>query len=238
MSLRLDEALVARQLSPSRSRARDQINRGCVSVNGLAARKLSQIVSDTDRLEIADEAANYVSRAALKLVHALDHFQLSPTGKRCLDVGASTGGFTQVLLERGAAQVTAIDVGHGQMHADISDDPRVTSLESINARDFDGAFEFIVCDVSFISLKTALPKILDAAPPAAHIVALIKPQFEVGRENLPKDGIVKDPDLHQRVCSDISGFLESRGWRVLGMVPSPIEGGDGNTEFLIGAVKR
>jgi 23S rRNA (cytidine1920-2'-O)/16S rRNA (cytidine1409-2'-O)-methyltransferase len=236
--VRLDEALVTRLLSPSRSRARDQINRGCVSVNGKPARKPSQIVSDTDRLDVADEAARYVSRSALKLVHALDHFNLSPESKRCLDVGASTGGFTQVLLERGAAHVTALDVGHGQMNPSLASDPRVTSLEGINARNFTEPADFTVCDVSFISLKAALPAILAAAPTGAHLIALIKPQFEAGRDRLPKDGVVKDPDLHRTICDDISRFIESAGWKSLGIIASPIEGGDGNKEFLIGAVKQ
>jgi 23S rRNA (cytidine1920-2'-O)/16S rRNA (cytidine1409-2'-O)-methyltransferase len=234
---RLDEALVSRGLTSSRSRARDQINRGCVTVNGIHVRKPSETVSDTDQLQVADDAARYVSRAALKLVHGLDQFQLLPQGKSCLDIGASTGGFTQVLLERRARHVTALDVGHGQMDAAIASNSRVTSLEGVNARDFQQSAEFIVCDVSFISLKLALPKILAAAPKGAVLVALIKPQFEVGRDRLPKDGVVKDPDLRQAVCGDISRFLEGEGWHVLGIIASPIEGGDGNREFLIAARK-
>jgi 23S rRNA (cytidine1920-2'-O)/16S rRNA (cytidine1409-2'-O)-methyltransferase len=234
---RLDEMLVARNLSQSRSRARDQINRGCVTVNGIAARKPSQIISDTDQLVISDEAARYVSRAALKLVYALDHFQFSPQNNRCLDVGASTGGFTQVMLERGAAHVTAIDVGHGQMAAHIADDPKVTSLEGVNARNFTCDAELIACDVSFISVKLALPMILGGASAGTRLIALIKPQFEVGKERLPKDGVVKDPGLHQAVCEDTSCFLVGEGWKVLGILPSPIEGGDGNREFLIAARK-
>jgi 23S rRNA (cytidine1920-2'-O)/16S rRNA (cytidine1409-2'-O)-methyltransferase len=189
-------------------------------------------------LEVADEAARFVSRSALKLVHALNHFKLLPEGNHCLDVGASTGGFTQVLLERGAAHVTAIDVGHGQLDSEIAGDPRVTSLEGINARDHAEPADFIVCDVSFISLKVALPTILEAAPSGAQLVALIKPQFEAGRDRLPRDGIVKDQGLHQVICDDISRFVESAGWKSLGIIASPIDGGDGNREFLIGAVKQ
>jgi 23S rRNA (cytidine1920-2'-O)/16S rRNA (cytidine1409-2'-O)-methyltransferase len=243
MKLRLDEALVARRLSPSRSRARDSIARGCVRVNAEAARKPAQMVASTDNLQLDDGASNYVSRSALKLVHALDHFKLSPDGKYCLDIGASTGGFTQVLLERGAAHVVALDVGHGQLAGDIADHPRVTNLEGHNARDLvAGQFarppQFIVADVSFISLKLALPPAMELADPAAVMIALIKPQFEVGKENLGKGGIVRNSALHQTVCDEITRFLESANWKVLGILPSPIQGGDGNQEFLVAATKQ
>jgi 23S rRNA (cytidine1920-2'-O)/16S rRNA (cytidine1409-2'-O)-methyltransferase len=237
MTLRLDEALVERGLAQSRSRARDLINRGGAMVNGVPARKPAQTVTDTDVLDVDDEASRYVSRAALKLMSALDHFQFSARGQRCLDVGASTGGFTQVLLERGAAHVTAIDVGHGQMHKTLAEDARVALIEGVNARSYSGSAAFIVCDVSFISLKVALEGILRNALAEAVLVALIKPQFEVGRALVPQDGVVKDPDLHQRICEDISRFLDSLNWTVRGIVPSPVKGGDGNIEFLIGAIK-
>ncbi len=239
---RLDEALVARHLSPSRSRARDMVLRGSVMVNGAVNTKPSKTIFEADNIEVTDTAQHFVSRAALKLVHALDHFNLSPRDKFCLDIGASTGGFTQVLLERGARHVVALDVGHGQLVPMLADDPRVTSIEGQNARDLSnlelaGEPEFITADVSFISLQLALPPALALAMSGANLVALVKPQFEVGRERLPRDGVVKNPDLHEAVCADISRFVEGEGWIVLGIVASPIEGGDGNREFLLAATK-
>jgi 23S rRNA (cytidine1920-2'-O)/16S rRNA (cytidine1409-2'-O)-methyltransferase len=242
MGKRLDEALVERGLCQSRSRARDAVLRDTVLVNGVAARKPSQTVLETDVLKVADAAQHYVSRAALKLLHALDHFKVNVKGRYGLDIGASTGGFTQVLLERGATHVIAIDVGHGQMVAAVADDPRVTPVENINARDLGRehvplAVDLIVADVSFISLKLALPPALSLVPQGSDLVALIKPQFEVGRENVGRGGLVTDPVQHQRVCDDICGFFNQHGWGVKGVVPSPIDGGDGNVEFLIGAFK-
>jgi 23S rRNA (cytidine1920-2'-O)/16S rRNA (cytidine1409-2'-O)-methyltransferase len=236
---RLDEALVARGLCPSRSRARDAVLRGAVMVGGDQARKPSQMVGDNEVLTIADDAHGYVSRAALKLKAGLAHFGISAAGKTCLDIGASTGGFTQVLLEDGAAHVTAIDVGHGQMKIA---DPRVTLIEGLNARELSaahlaGPVQLIVCDVSFISLKLALPPALALAEEGAMLVALIKPQFEAGRQAVGKGGIVTDPAVHERVCGEVSDFLRAQGWRVLGVTASPVEGGDGNREFLVGAVK-
>lgn len=236
---RLDEALVARGLYASRSRARDAVLRGTVRVDGLPATKPSQTVGANNVLTIEDEALPYVSRAALKLKHALAAFGISARHKNCLDIGASTGGFTQVLLEEGAAHVTAIDVGHGQMKLS---DPRVTLIEGLNARDLstehlDRAVHLIVCDVSFISLKLALPPALELAEEGAMLVALIKPQFEAGREAIGKGGIVTDPEEHERVCAGITAFLRAQGWRVLGLTPSPVEGGDGNREFLVAAGK-
>ena len=236
---RLDEALVARGLCASRSRARDAVLRGTVQVDGEQAAKPSQIVGANNVLTIHDEAQAYVSRAALKLKHGLSHFGIDPAGKHGLDIGASTGGFSQVLLEQGAAHVTAIDVGHGQMKLE---DPRITLIEGLNARDLStehlgGPVQLIVCDVSFISLKLALPPALALAEEGAELVALIKPQFEAGREALGKGGIVSDPQEHERVCREIVDFLAQQGWRVLGVTGSPVEGGDGNREFLVGARK-
>jgi 23S rRNA (cytidine1920-2'-O)/16S rRNA (cytidine1409-2'-O)-methyltransferase len=236
---RLDEALVARGLCPSRSRARDAVLRGTVRVDGEPASKPSQIVGANNVLTIADAARGYVSRAALKLKHGLSHFGISAARKNCLDIGASTGGFTQVLLEEGAAHVTAIDVGHGQMKVQ---DPRVTLIEGLNARDLcaehiDRPIQLIVCDVSFISLKLALPPALGLAEKGAMLVALIKPQFEAGRDAVGKGGIVTDPLEHERVCREITAFLRESGWRVLGVTASPVEGGDGNREFLVAAGK-
>ena len=213
--------------------------RGTVRIDGQAAAKPSQTVGPDNIITIDDAAQHYVSRAALKLKHGLEHFAVDVRGRHCLDIGASTGGFTQVLLEQGAAHVTAIDVGHGQMKLE---DPRIALIESLNARDIAREhlahpIDLIVCDVSFISLKLALPPALDLAEEGAQLVALIKPQFEAGREALGKGGIVTDPLEHERVCGEITAFLEAQGWRVQGLTASPLEGGDGNREFLIAARK-
>lgn len=242
--LRLDELLVERGLFASRSRARDAIERGTVAVNGAVARKPGQAVAPDCRVAIDDPAQAYVSRAALKLIAGLDRFGLDPSGSEALDIGASTGGFTQVLLERGAAHVTAIDVGHGQIHPDIAGDPRVTVIEGLNARDLTTTDlggripDFLVCDVSFISLKLALPPALALAGKGASALLLVKPQFEAGREAIGKGGLLKDPSAAERIAVDLRDWLAGiSGWRVLGLHPSPIEGGDGNREFLLGAVK-
>lgn len=237
---RLDELLVARGFYPSRSRARDAVLRGTVQIDGETASRPGQIIGPNNVVTVADAAQHYVSRAALKLKHGLAQFGIAVEGRHALDIGASTGGFTQVLLEQGAAQVTAIDVGHGQMKVE---DRRLTLIEGLNARDLVRAhlpqpIDLVVCDVSFISLRLALPPALDLAEPGADLVALIKPQFEAGREALGKGGLVLDPAVHRRVCEEISALLTSHGWRVLGVTPSPIEGGDGNREFLIAATKR
>ncbi len=239
---RLDEALVERGLYPTRSRARDAIKRGTVTVDGITVTKPAQPVAGNAVITLADEARAYVSRAALKLSHALDCFSLSPSGLNCLDIGASTGGFSEVLLEREAAHVTAIDVGHDQFAASLRDDPRVTLREGLNARDLMPAhlkapLQFIVCDVSFISLKLALPQALDLAVPGARLVALIKPQFEAGREALGRDGVVKSETLRQQICDDIASWLKAQEWNVIGLAPSPLKGGSGNSEFLIAAEK-
>jgi 23S rRNA (cytidine1920-2'-O)/16S rRNA (cytidine1409-2'-O)-methyltransferase len=241
-SQRLDEALVARGLSQSRSRARDAVLRGTVTVNGQAARKPSQGVFPADILRLNDEAKHYVSRSALKLLHALDLFHVAVKGRHALDIGASTGGFTQVLLERGAATVTAVDVGHGQMVAQLSEDPRVTLFEGINSRDLStdhvaADVNLIVIDVSFIPLHLALPPALALVASGSELVALIKPQFEVGREHVGRGGLVTDDAQHVRVCEEVSAFLQGQGWKVKGLIPSPLDGGDGNVEFLIAAAK-
>jgi 23S rRNA (cytidine1920-2'-O)/16S rRNA (cytidine1409-2'-O)-methyltransferase len=240
--LRLDEVLVARGFYPSRSRARDAVLRGTVKVDGAVARKPAQHIDRDAEIAVTDEARFYVSRGALKLKAALDRFGLNPRERDCLDIGASTGGFTQVLLERCAFHVTAIDVGHDQLAESLRRDPRVISIEGLNARDltYDDvgyAPQFITADVSFISLKQALPPALRIAREGASLVALIKPQFEAGRAAVPDTGIVTDPAVHAEVCRDIHEFLGKQGWTVLGLMPSPIEGGDGNLEFLIAARK-
>jgi 23S rRNA (cytidine1920-2'-O)/16S rRNA (cytidine1409-2'-O)-methyltransferase len=240
---RLDQLLVERGFYQTRSRARDAVLRGAVRVEGVTAAKPAQAVPPHAAIEIADAAQHYVSRAALKLAHALDHFDLSPHGLAALDLGASTGGFTQVLLERGARHVTALDVGHGQMAPEIARDPRVTVLEGLNARDLSLSHlpeppQIVTADISFISLKLALPPALALCPPGAHLVALVKPQFEAGKSRLSKDGVVRDPGVQDAVCRDIAHWLETAmAWRVIGTTPSPFAGGSGNREFLLAARK-
>ena len=242
--LRLDELLVRRGLYASRSRARDAILRGTISVDGAAISKPGVLIDAACAVKSDDAAKDYVSRAALKLVAALDHFQLSPLGKDALDIGASTGGFTQVLLEHGALHVIAIDVGHDQMHASLLNDSRISNLEGLNARDLSPdhlggrLIGFIASDVSFISLKLALPKALELAEAGAHCVLLVKPQFEAGRHAIGKGGLLKDKDLGAAIARDLSAWLNTQsGWRALGACPSPIEGGDGNREYLLAGIK-
>ncbi|WP_206078707.1 TlyA family RNA methyltransferase [Allomesorhizobium camelthorni] len=242
--LRLDELLVGRGFFSSRSRARDAVERGTVTVDGAPAAKPGQSVPADAAIEVHDPAQHYVSRAALKLLTGLDHFGLDPAGAEALDIGASTGGFTQVLLERGAAHVTAIDVGHGQMHPTLKADPRVTFIEGLNARDLTAAKlggrlpNFLVSDVSFISLTLALPPALDLARPGASGLFLVKPQFEAGREAIGKGGLLKHPEDGPLVAARLSAWVDSMpGWRVLGLTDSPIEGGDGNREFLLAGIK-
>lgn len=242
--IRLDEALVERGLYPSRSRARDAVLRGAVTINGTMAAKPGQPVGQGDSLSLSDPARAYVSRAALKLIAGLDHFRLSAAGMDALDIGSSTGGFVQVLLERGAAHVTGIEVGHGQMHCSLDADMRVTNLEGLNARDLmpehvgGRHIRFVTSDVSFISLKLALPPALKIAETGAHCLLLVKPQFEAGREAIGKGGLLKDPAIGEHVAGDLAQWLDAQpGWRSLGLCPSPIEGGDGNREYLLAGVK-
>ena len=241
---RLDELLVGRGLFASRSRARDAVERGTVRVNGKIAPKPGQAVAADAVIDIDDPARAYVSRAALKLIAGLDHFGFDVAHCDALDIGASTGGFTQVLLARGAAHVTAVDVGHGQMHEKIAADPRVTLLEGLNARDLCTAdlggrtVDFVVSDVSFISLKLALPPALELAAPGARAVLLVKPQFEAGRQAIGRGGLLKNPEEAEPIAADLGEWLAGRpGWRALGLHPSPIEGGDGNREFLLAGLK-
>lgn len=241
---RLDEALVQRSFFASRSRASDAVKRGTVRVDDVVVTKAGQMVAADASLAVDDPARNYVSRAALKLIAGLDHFRFDPSGLTALDLGASTGGFTQVLLERGASRVFAVDVGHGQLHERVAGDPRVVSIENRNARDLGPddlggePIQLIVCDVSFISLTLALPPALALAAPGARAVFLVKPQFEAGREAIGKGGILKDPAEAPRVAERLAAWLDAQpGWRALGLAPSPIEGGDGNREWLLGGEK-
>jgi 23S rRNA (cytidine1920-2'-O)/16S rRNA (cytidine1409-2'-O)-methyltransferase len=243
-TIRLDQLLLNAGLVASRSRARDAISRGTVKVNGRTVTKPSSTFPASAVIEIDDPAQAYVSRAALKLKAALDEFGLNPAGLDCLDIGASTGGFTDVLLERGANHVIAVDVGHDQLHPRLRADERITNYEGLNARVLEedhlegreiGA---IVSDVSFISLKLALPPALEMAESGAFCVLLVKPQFEAGREAISKAGLLKDPDTAPAVAAELERWLvEDMGWTSLGLVPSPITGGDGNVEFLLGGRK-
>lgn len=239
--LRLDQALVARGLARSRSQARDAILRGHVTVDGRPAVRAAAVVPPEARLAVSDPAGRYVSRAALKLIAGLDAFGYDPAGRAALDLGASTGGFTQVLLQRGAARVIAVDGGHGQLDPGVADDPRVTALEGLNARDLSaadtgGPVDAITADLSFISLKLALPPAFAVAAPGAFLVALVKPQFEAGRDALGKGGIVRDAARAEAAARSVAEWVAGRpGWAVDGLVPSPIAGGDGNREYLLGA---
>jgi 23S rRNA (cytidine1920-2'-O)/16S rRNA (cytidine1409-2'-O)-methyltransferase len=242
--LRLDELLVTRGYYQSRSRARDAVARGVVRVAGLPVTKPGTSVGGDAEIAVEDPAARYVARSALKLIAGLEAFGVDPVGGVALDIGASTGGFTQVLLERGAKKIFAIDVGHGQLDPTLSSDHRVILREGLNARDLtlaemDGEGpDLVVCDVSFISLKLALPPALALAAPGAKGVFLVKPQFEAGREAIGKGGLLKDPNVGPAIAGAMAQWLETvPGWRVLGLHPSPIEGGDGNREFLLGAIK-
>jgi 23S rRNA (cytidine1920-2'-O)/16S rRNA (cytidine1409-2'-O)-methyltransferase len=240
---RLDLALVARGLASSRARARDAILRGCVTVDGRAAAAPSLPVGPEAVLVLDDPAGRYVSRAALKLVAGLERFGYATDGKVALDIGASTGGFTEVLLEGGAARVHAIDVGHGQLHPRLAADPRVVAIEGLNARDLTTAqvpepVDAVVADVSFISLRLALPPALALARPGAWGLFLVKPQFEVGPAHVGKGGVVRDAARARATADDIAAWLAADlGWSVDGIADSPIEGGDGNREFLLGARK-
>ena len=241
--IRLDQALEARGLLPSRARARDAILRGTVTVNGVVASKPNQQVAADDRIALDDPAAAYVSRAALKLVAGLDAGAIDPTGRICLDLGASTGGFTQVLLERGAAKVYAVDVGHGQLHERIKDDPRVVSLEGVNGRDLTvelipEPIELIVSDVSFVSILKVIDPVLALAAPQAEAVILIKPQFEVGRENVGRGGIVSDESAIAVAVERVIAHFAEAGWERRFAVASPIAGGDGNREIVAGFRRR
>jgi 23S rRNA (cytidine1920-2'-O)/16S rRNA (cytidine1409-2'-O)-methyltransferase len=237
---RADRLLVERGLFDSRAKAQASIEAGLVTANGITVRKASETIAVDANLR-ATAAYPYVSRGGVKLAAALDHFGFDPRGRVCLDVGASTGGFTHVLLDRGAKHLYAIDVGSGQLHESLRKRPEVVSLEETDIRTFsptrlDTAPDLVVVDVSFISLQLILPATLALAKPVAQLVALIKPQFEAGRAAVKK-GVVRDAAIHTAVCADISAFVASLGWRVLGVMPSPIQGGDGNAEFLLGATR-
>jgi len=241
MRKRLDVVLVERGLVPTRSRARDLIKYGKVLVDSQVCTKAGTEVGIEQVLALEPGSADAVSRAGAKLAAALDAFGFDPQGRVALDAGASTGGFTEVLLNRGAEKVYAVDVGRGQLHARLAADPRVVSLEGCDARQITRAtipepVTVIVADVSFISLVKALPATLELAAPGAWLVALIKPQFEVGRARIGKGGIVRDKSARDAAVEEVAAWLAAqKSWRVVGVIPSPIRGGSGNEEFLIGA---
>jgi len=239
--LRADVALVERGLVETRARAQALILGGKVFAGERRIEKPGDTIPADTELDVRLPDHPWVSRGGLKLVHGLDHFGIDPAGAVALDIGASTGGFTDVLLARGAAKVYAVDVGHGQLAWRLRNDARVVVLEKTNARTLTAEqvpepVDLIVCDASFIGLEVVLPAPLALAKKTATLVALIKPQFEVGKGEVGKKGVVRDPELHQQVCDRIEAWLSSLpGWHVLGIAESPITGPEGNKEFLIAA---
>jgi len=238
---RLDIALVERGLAESRARAQALVMAGLVFSGERKLDKPGLLIAGDAPLSVRGREHPWVSRGGVKLAHGLAHFQLPVEGRVALDIGASTGGFTDVLLQSGAARVYAVDVGHGQLAWSLRQDPRVVVLERTNARHITRAeipvpIDIITCDASFIGLQTVLPAALALAAPAADLIALIKPQFEVGPDRVGKGGVVRDPALHAEVCDHIAAWLGAQsGWTVRGIVESPIRGPEGNVEFLIAA---
>ncbi len=229
-----------RGLFESRTKAQAAIAAGLVTADAAPVRKASEEIAVDAALKATPEHP-YVSRGGVKLAAALDHFEFDPKGRICLDVGASTGGFTQVLLERSAKRVYAIDVGRGQLHESLRARSEVVSYEETDIRAcsparFRGTPNLVTVDVSFISLKLVLPPALRLVAHRTQVVALVKPQFEAGPTRVKK-GIVRDTALHAAICGDMAAFVAALGWRVVGIIPSPIEGGDGNAEFLLGAAR-
>lgn len=236
--IRVDLALEQRGLVPSRARARDAILRGTVTINGVTADKPNRMVGHDDTLALSDPAANYVSRAALKLVAGLEAGSIDPDGKTCIDVGSSTGGFTQVLMERGARRIYAVDVGHEQLHERLKGSDRVVSMEGVNARDLTPdmipePIDLLVSDVSFVSVSKVLAAPLALCTPGAEAVILFKPQFEVGRQNVGKGGIVHDHAAIDAALADVITFMAEHGFQHRHSVTSPIAGGDGNVETVL-----
>ncbi len=237
---RVDQLLVERGLAESRARGQALVLAGLVFSGETKIAKSGQTLAGDAPLEVRGRDHPWVSRGGIKLAHALEHFGLDPTGETAMDIGSSTGGFTDVLLQNGAVHVFAVDSGTNQLAWKLRQDPRVTVLEQTSARvltsaQIDRPCTWVVCDASFIGLAKVLEVPLRLAAPACTLVALIKPQFEVGRGEVGKGGVVRDPELHQRVCAEVRSWLESAGWNVLGIVQSPITGPEGNIEFLIAA---
>ncbi len=241
--VRADQLLVARELAESRTKAQALILAGAVFSGEKRVAKAGDLLPEDAPLEVRGRDHPWVSRGGVKLDHGLTHFGFDVAGAVALDVGASTGGFTDVLLTRGAAKVYAVDVGTNQLAWKLRQDPRVIVHEQVNARYLDSSIvpepvDVVVCDASFIGLAKVLGPALSLAKPGAKLVALIKPQFEAGREEVGKGGVVRDPLVRQRVCDDAAEWVGSQGWTVLGVTESPITGPEGNVEFLLGAVKN
>ena len=240
--LRADQLLVSRGLAESRTRAQALILAGNVFAGDKRVAKAGDLLTEDTALSVKGRDHPWVSRGGVKLDHGLTHFGFDVTGVVALDVGSSTGGFTDVLLSRGAAKVYAVDVGTNQLAWKLRSDPRVIVHEQTNARELTADIipepvDIVVCDASFISLAKVLDRALDLAKPGARLVALVKPQFEAGRGEVGKGGVVRDPAVHQRVCDEAAAWVQSKGWTVLGIEKSPITGPEGNVEFLLGAVK-
>jgi 23S rRNA (cytidine1920-2'-O)/16S rRNA (cytidine1409-2'-O)-methyltransferase len=241
--LRADQLLVSRGLAESRTRAQALIMAGAVFSGERKISKAGDMLAEDAGLEVRGKDHPWVSRGGLKLDHGLAHFGFDVAGAVALDVGSSTGGFTDVLLTRGAAKVYAVDVGTNQLAWKLRQDPRVVVHEQTNARTLDASIipepvDIVTCDASFISLTKVLEASLKLAERGAKLVALVKPQFEAGREEVGKGGVVRDTDVHERVCAQAKDWVISQGWTVLGVTPSPITGPEGNVEFLLGAVKN
>jgi 23S rRNA (cytidine1920-2'-O)/16S rRNA (cytidine1409-2'-O)-methyltransferase len=239
---RIDQLIVERGLAESRARAQALVMAGLVFAGERKIDKPGQQVARDAEVSVRGRDHPWVGRGGVKLAHAIEHFGLDPKGAVAMDIGSSTGGFTEVLLAHGAAHVFAVDVGTNQLAWKLRQDPRVTVLEQTNARalttqQIDRSCDWVVCDASFIGLAKVLEVPLMLAERKATLVALIKPQFEVGREEVGKGGIVRDPALHQRVCDEVRQWLEGSDWRVLGVTESPITGTEGNVEFLIAALR-
>ena len=237
---RADQLLVDRALAESRTRAQALILAGLVFSADRRIDKPGQSLADDAPIEVRGRDHPWVSRGGVKLAHGLDHFGWDVMGAVAIDVGSSTGGFTDVLLSRGAARVYAVDSGTNQLAWKLRQDPRVVVLEQLSARlltseHIPEAVDLIVCDASFIGLAKVLEVPLSFAKPAARLLALIKPQFEAGRDEVGKGGVVRDPAVHQRVCDEVADWVSGQGWRALGIVQSPITGPEGNIEFLIAA---
>jgi 23S rRNA (cytidine1920-2'-O)/16S rRNA (cytidine1409-2'-O)-methyltransferase len=237
---RIDQLMVARGLAESRARAQALVMAGLVFVGDRKIDKSGQQVTEDAEIIVKGRDHPWVSRGGIKLAHALDHFRLDPAGVTAMDIGSSTGGFTDVLLQRGAAHVFAVDSGTNQLAWKLRQNPRVTVLEQTSARtltpeQIDRPCAWVVCDASFIGLRKVLERPLELAAPDCRLVALIKPQFEVGREEVGKGGVVRDPALHARVCGEVRQWLESSRWTVDGIAESPITGPEGNVEFLVSA---